>query len=586
MSKLDSRSIQGFLQHFGGEVPHVEFMKQFRPMIQTQEDGKIFTGLVNKYATVIVKTNKDKTQTKYVRLKGLDKNSVRNSVAESSVSRSSRGSLAQNSKVVVSHNNTSPQRPGNHITDARNRNVGVPKREAPRREAAHLETLSRESLKYEQPRHQEQTREDAETQSSKHYTPGPTPSHKHISPPRRQAPPPPRNNQVTPPKTLKNRTPPTYPANSSNTQHINQNNQIPLNNQSPLNQNVNNQYLNPHHSNHQNTNRNSVNEPLQNHQTNNMSTPKAARKTTLEKSHQPSNINYKSPVLNVNTPEPLNQTTNMQNMNQQQLNQRNYNQQSQNQQKHQMNLKNQQPLAELNISAVQNTPTPVTLSDSPPKSTFKVPTLPKSFTNMSITRDTQSLHSSTPKRITFNTVTNSETSTIGESPYELELPEKQWFQALIVAQSGKTAQMLEQIYMINKENNPYNKLADWQDPLTGYNVLHFAIIRGDSDLLKLATEKFHVRIDTKTSTSGDNALHLAIKSSNLHLIEQVVRCPGGQTLYKSRNDQGLKPIDYMKTYCMPQFLSNNEDFADIKKLLMKGTRAVTGVNQRSFGNDL
>ena len=51
--------------------------------------------------------------------------------------------------------------------------------------------------------------------------------------------------------------------------------------------------------------------------------------------------------------------------------------------------------------------------------------------------------------------------------------------------------------------------------------------------------------------------------------------PMGQTLYKSRNDQGLKPIDYMKTYCMPQFLSNNEDFADIKNLLMKGTRAVT-----------
>ena len=113
---------------------------------------------------------------------------------------------------------------------------------------------------------------------------------------------------------------------------------------------------------------------------------------------------------------------------------------------------------------------------------------------MSIPRDTQSLHSSTPKRITFNTVANSETSTIGESPYELELPEKQWFQALIVAQSGKTAQMLEHIFMINKENNPYNKLAEWHDPLTGYNVLHFAIIRGDSDLQKKSKQssKYHV----------------------------------------------------------------------------------------------
>jgi len=473
--------------------------------------------------------------------------------------------------------------------------------------AANLRSMNnRGCIRHQYVKHQRQ-------RPQKKYTPGPTPNHQHISPPRRQAPPPPRNNQGTPPKTLKNRTPPSYPANSSNTQHINRNNQIPRNNQSPLDQDVNHQYLNQQHvhqqhSNQQYTNRNSMNEPLQNHQTNNMSTPKAARNNTkLEKSHQPRNINSMNSVSNVNTPEPMNQNINQQNVNQQNINQQNVNQQNLNQQnlnqnvnqqnlnqqnqnhqqKRQSHPRNHQPLNELNLSAVQNTPTPVTLtSESPPKSTFKVPNLPKSFSNMSIPRDTQSLHSSTPKRITFNTVANSETSTIGESPYELELPEKQWFQALIVAQSGKTAQMLEHIYLINKENNPYNKLAEWHDPLTGYNVLHFAIIRGDSDLLKLATEKFHVRIDTKTSTSGDNALHLAIKSSNLHLIEQIVRCPGGQTLYKSRNDQGLKPIDYMKTYCMPQFLSNNEDFADIKKLLMKGTRAVTGVNQRSFGNNM
>jgi len=112
MSKLDSRSIQGFLQHYGGEVPHVEFMKQFRPMIQTPDDGKIFTGLVNKYATVIVKTNKDKTQTKYVRLKGLDKNSVRSSVAESSASRSSGGSVAQSSRGSVAQSSRGSVAPG------------------------------------------------------------------------------------------------------------------------------------------------------------------------------------------------------------------------------------------------------------------------------------------------------------------------------------------------------------------------------------------------------------------------------------------------------------------------------------------
>ena len=101
-------------------------------------------------------------------------------------------------------------------------------------------------------------------------------------------------------------------------------------------------------------------------------------------------------------------------------------------------------------------------------------------------------------------------------------------------------------------------------------------------LLRLATEKFHIPIDSKTSTSAENALHLAIKSSNLHLIEDIVRFPGGQQLYKSRNHLGLKPIDYLKKYCLPQFLSENDEFQDIKKLLIQGTRAVTGINQRPF----
>ena len=91
-----------------------------------------------------------------------------------------------------------------------------------------------------------------------------------------------------------------------------------------------------------------------------------------------------------------------------------------------------------------------------------------------------------------------------------------------------------------------------------------------------------MKIDSRTETTGDNALHLAVKSNNLDLIEELIRCRGAQELYSLRNYQGLRPIDYMKQYCRIQYSSGDDEFQDIRKLLMSGTKAVTGVAQRNF----
>ena len=100
-------------------------------------------------------------------------------------------------------------------------------------------------------------------------------------------------------------------------------------------------------------------------------------------------------------------------------------------------------------------------------------------------------------------------------------------------------------------------------------------------MLRLALEKFGVPVNSQSKTTGDTALHLAVKSSHFDLIEQLIH--KFRAKHRIRNNAGETPNDVLKARCRLQYLvRTNDDWLDIKKLLQQGAPAVTGMHNRAF----
>merc|ERR1719219_1127116 len=100
------------------------------------------------------------------------------------------------------------------------------------------------------------------------------------------------------------------------------------------------------------------------------------------------------------------------------------------------------------------------------------------------------------------------------------------------------------IYKHQPTPHERQKIANWCDPINGYNILHYAAIKGDQQLLSQAITEFRVPVDSTTKTTGDTALHLAVKSSNFHLVEELIRHKRAN--HRIRNHLGFKPADVLK----------------------------------------
>lgn len=178
-------------------------------------------------------------------------------------------------------------------------------------------------------------------------------------------------------------------------------------------------------------------------------------------------------------------------------------------------------------------------------------------------------------------VQNSETSTISnESRYELDTHERQWIKA-ILDKSASSKSKINEIYNSRDNRVDKRKLAIWCDPINGYNILHYAAAKGDMAMMRLALEQFGVPVNSQSKSTGDTALHLAVKSSHFDLVEHLIRTCRAQ--HGIRNNAGETPNDVLKARCRLQYLvRTNDDWLDIKKLLRQGSPAVTGMQHRRF----
>jgi len=115
-----------------------------------------------------------------------------------------------------------------------------------------------------------------------------------------------------------------------------------------------------------------------------------------------------------------------------------------------------------------------------------------------------------------------------------------------------------------------NKLINSKDRLKGYNILHYAINRGDSQIINYAVNSLKLDINSLTNGTRESALHLAVKSQNLDCIELLTKLGIDKDL---RNVNGKRALDYITSYPkMHRVLARarkDEMMCEIRRLLIK-----------------